>query len=72
MTKPTKDLLDRMASWPDEDQEELIEVAQAIEARRSGVYVLTDDEQAAIEKSRQTPLADDTAVAAFWRRFGTA
>ena len=45
-----KDFLDRIASWPAEDIEELDGYAREIEARRTGVYHLTDDERAAIRK----------------------
>jgi hypothetical protein len=68
MTKHTNRLLERVASWPEEDQEELVELAQEIEARRSGVYVLNADEQGSIAKARQSPLASEEKVAAFWKR----
>jgi predicted transcriptional regulator len=48
MSPGTKTLLERVESWPQEDQEELAEVAREIEARRGGVYRLTDEEKAAI------------------------
>jgi hypothetical protein len=38
-----KNILDRVATWPAEDQEELSELAREIEARRTGVYRLTDE-----------------------------
>jgi hypothetical protein len=42
MTDTAKDVLDRVASWPVEDREELAEVAREIEERRQGIYVLSD------------------------------
>jgi predicted transcriptional regulator len=45
-----KEFLDRIASWPAEDIEELDGYAREIEARRTGVYHLTEDEHAAIRK----------------------
>jgi len=48
MSPATKTLLERIQSWPIEDQEELAEVAREIEARRSGVYRLSDQERAAV------------------------
>ena len=50
-------VLEGVRSWPEEDQEELIEIAREIEARRTGIYVLSDDKRAAIQKSRSGPLA---------------
>jgi hypothetical protein len=63
-------VLESVRSWPEEDQEELIAVAREIEARRSGVYVLTDDERAAIEDSRKSAVVPDEEVVAFWKRRG--
>jgi hypothetical protein len=50
MTPLAKNLLDRVASWPDEDVTELDELAREIEARRSGIYVLSDDEWADLQE----------------------
>ncbi|HEY7301840.1 MAG TPA: hypothetical protein VH684_28450 [Xanthobacteraceae bacterium] len=63
-------VLEKVRSWPAEDQEEIAEVAREIEARRSGVYVLTDDERTAIEQSRKGPFASEDEVDAFWQRHG--
>ena len=57
-----------VASWPAEDQEELSELARDIEARRTGVYRLSDEERAAIHAARRGPLAADDEVEAFWKR----
>lgn len=43
-----KSLLDAALSWPEEDQEELLEAARHIEARRKNAHALTSDERAAI------------------------
>ena len=73
MTKEQIDLvLEKVRSWPQEDQEELAEIARDIEARRTAVYVLSEDERAAIAKSRSGPLASDDDVDAFWKRRGIA
>ena len=53
MTETAKDILERIATWPEEDQEELAEVARDIEGRRHGVYVLTEDEKAAEQFLRE-------------------
>lgn len=70
MSPAVKEILQHIASWPEEDQEELAEVAREIEARRTGVYVLSDAERAAIAEARKGPLASDEDVAAFWARHG--
>ena len=44
----TKRLLEQVESWPQEDQDELAEYAREIEARRTGVYAMTDVERAAV------------------------
>ena len=48
MSPGMKTLLERIESWPEEDQEELAEIAREIEARRSGLYRLSDEERAAV------------------------
>jgi hypothetical protein len=50
MTKALKDVLQHAEAWPLEDQEELAACAREIEARRSGVYVMSDDERAAVRR----------------------
>ncbi len=65
-------VLETVRSWPEEDQAELVEYAREIQARRTGVYVLDDDERAAIDRSRSGPLASDEEVEAFWKRHGIA
>jgi hypothetical protein len=70
MTQGTKEILRRVEHWPQEDQDELAEVAREIEARRTGVYVLSDDEERAIDEALRSGVASDEEVAAFWKRHG--
>ena len=63
-------VLESVRSWPRQDQEELIDLAREIEARR--IYTLTDDERRALETARRSPIVDDDEVAAFWKRRGIA
>jgi hypothetical protein len=50
MTKTLKDLLEDAETWPREDQDELAESAREIQARRTGLYTMSDDEQTAVDK----------------------
>lgn len=70
MSPAVKTILERVSSWPAEDQEELSELAREIEARRSGVYRLSGEERTAIDVARRSPLASDDEVEAFWKRRG--
>ena len=71
MTKEQIDaVLERVRSWPAQDQDELVELARQIQARRSGVYAVTDDERAAIVHAQAGPLASDDEVEAFWKARG--
>jgi hypothetical protein len=72
MSPAVKTILELMASWPVEDQEELSELAREIEARRTGVYRLSDEERATIDAARRGPLAADDEVEAFWKHRGLA
>jgi hypothetical protein len=65
-----KAVLEGVHSWPQEDQEELAELAREIEARRTGVYVLNDDERAAIEEAERSGVASEEDVERFWKRHG--
>ena len=75
MTKEQLDaVLDGVRSWPEEDQEELVEIARAIEARRTGVYVMTDQERAAVREglaqADRREFVSDEEMEAFWKRHG--
>src|SRR5215204_5396410 len=45
-------------------------VAREIEARRTGVYVLSDDERAAIKEGERSGVASEEEVQKFWKRHG--
>lgn len=74
MTQTTKEVLNRVATWPQEDQEELAEVAREIEARRSGVYVLDEEEGAAIREGLaeldRGEWVSEEKMRSFWKRCG--
>ena len=73
MTKEEISLvLEKVRSWPQEDQEELAEIVREIEARRTGVYVLSDAERAAIDEAERSRMASDEEVAGFWKLHGVA
>lgn len=76
MSPAAKHILQQVASWPEEDQEELAELAREIEARRSGVYTVTDDEHKAIEEAlnelNEGKRVPESEMLAFWRRVGAA
>ena len=71
MSPKVKEILQKAESWPEEDQEELAEVAREIEARRTGVYRLSDDERAAVRKgmdaARRGDFAPDGEMDEFYR-----
>ncbi len=72
MSQAAKDILRRVEDWPQEDQEELVELAREIEARRSGVYRLSDDERAVIAESsadvRAGRFATDEQIAGIFKK----
>ncbi len=70
MNAAAKDLLRKVETWPEEDQNELAAIAREIEARRTGVYVLSEDEQTVIAEARREAFVSDDEAAAFWRRHG--
>ena len=50
IVKMLKDVLDQAGTWPQQDQEELAEYAREIQARRTGIYIMSDDERAAVRR----------------------
>ena len=50
VAKVLKDVIEQAESWPPQDQEELAEYAREIQARRTGVYVMSDEERAAVRR----------------------
>ena len=68
-TKQLKTLFERAESWPEEDQDELAQLAADIEARRSGVYMATPEELRAIDDADQSGVASDEEVEAAFRSF---
>ena len=65
-------VLDAIRSWPREGQEELVDIARAIEARRSGVYSMTEEERAAVRQglseADRGEFVSDEDMEAFWKR----
>jgi predicted transcriptional regulator len=50
VTKTLKDLIEQAETWPQQDQEELAEYAREIHARRAGIYVMSEQERAAVRR----------------------
>ena len=72
MTETTRKLLEQVAAWPEEDQEELAELAREIEARRTRVYRLSEAEKEGIERGlqamREGRFASEERVAAIFKK----
>jgi hypothetical protein len=67
-------VLESVRSWPQQDQEELAELAREIEARRTGIYVMSDEERSAVREAlSQTTRGEfvpDDEMDAFWKKYG--
>ena len=74
MKPSTKMLLEQVASWPAEDQDELAEYAREIQARRTDLYVMTAEERAAVheglEQAQRGEFVSDEDMQALWKRCG--
>ena len=74
MSPSAKVILERVATWPEKDQEELADVAREIEARRTGLYELTPDEEAAIHEGivdlDNGRWVSEEQMRTFWKRCG--
>ena len=67
-------VLESVRYWPQQDQEELVELAREIEARRTGVYVMNDEERAAVgeafDQARRGEFVSDDEMDALWKKYG--
>jgi len=66
-------LLEQVAAWPAEAQEELMHSIASIEEKHLGVYRLSEEERAAVRRGlqemREGKLATDEEVAAVFNRY---
>ncbi len=69
MTTTTRKLLEQVESWPQEDQEELVEYAREIEARRTGLYRATQEELHTLDDAERSGLATEEEVEAAFLTF---
>jgi predicted transcriptional regulator len=76
MNASLKQLLPKIERWPAEDQAALAEFARELEAARTGVYVMTPDEEAAVAEGITQAdcgaFVSHERMAAVWRRFAAA
>ena len=76
MTAQVRQLLEEIETWPLEDQEELAEYAREIRGRRTGVYKLSEEERAGIERGladmRAGRFATDEQIAAIFQKARSA
>ncbi len=69
MNSNVKEILEHVATWPEEDQVELAEMARDIEARRTGVYAATAAELRALDEADRSGIASEAEVEAAFRAF---
>lgn len=73
MNKIAATILDRIADWPKEAQEELMQAIVDIEARHVGIYHLSDDERAAVREglaqAARGEFVPDDVVAAYFNKY---
>jgi hypothetical protein len=69
MEQQLETLLQSVRSWPKEVQDELVEVALDIEARRTGTYHAASEELAAIDDADRSGIATEAEVEAAFATF---
>ena len=74
MSSTARQVLDRVSAWPQEDVDELAEMARNIEARRTGAYDVTPEEEKAIHEGlaelERGEWIGEEAMKSFWVRCG--
>ena len=72
MNSKLKELIERVETWPEEAQEEAIEILLAIEQGRVTTYELSDEDRTALARSAEDPregrLVTDRQVSEFFER----
>ena len=67
-------LLSVIETWPEEDQEALVEAAREIEALRTGVYEMSPSEDAAavegLAQAVRGDFVEDHRIIELWKRAG--
>jgi predicted transcriptional regulator len=65
-------VLQKLRSWPEEDQDEIAEFAREIEARRKGIYVMSEEERVAVregwDQAERGQFVSEEEMAAFWQK----
>lgn len=73
MNKAAESILDRIADWPKEAREELMQSIVDIEAKHLGVYRLSDDERAAVREglaqANRGEFVPDDVVEAYFNKY---
>lgn len=73
-TETLKNLVQHADSWPKEDQEALADYGRVIEARRTGLYVVSEAERSAIaegiEQADRGEFVAEADLAAVRQRWG--
>jgi hypothetical protein len=69
MSPSAKELLERVESWPLEDQGELAEYAREIEAPSTGIYQASPAELQVIDEAERGAMATAEEVEAAFRTF---
>jgi len=71
MSPKVKEILQQVETWPEEDQEELADVAREIAARRAQIYRLSDEERGGVRRgmdaARRGDFASDEEIDEFYR-----
>jgi predicted transcriptional regulator len=73
MNKMAETILDRIADWPKEAQEELMQSIADIEAKHLGIYRLSDEERAAVREgltqAARGEFVPDDVVDAYFKKY---
>ena len=73
MNKIVESIIDRVADWPEEAQEELMQSIVDIEAKHLGIYRLSDDERAAVREglaqAARGEFVPDDVVEAYFKKY---
>ena len=68
MTQQLIELIERVKSWPDERQQDVARMIEAMEESGTAVYQLSDEERSLVDEGLASSVVSDEDMEKFWNR----
>ena len=68
MTNQLIEIIERVKTWPEERQQDVVHVIEAMEESGTGVYPLSDEERRLVDEGLASEVVSETEMNKFWTR----